>query len=90
MVDLDDIAINQLDEDMKKKNYQKSISLEPAFSFSLVKKVIEIDYVNIDSLTFKYYLIDPEVMFSNSPFTTSEFDHISYVSPAFEMTNYLD
>jgi len=29
---------------------------------------IEIDSVNIDSFEVKYYLIDAEILFSNSPF----------------------
>jgi len=44
--------------------------------------------MNIESLCFRYYKIDPEIMFSNSPFLSENLDNISFTSPAFKMTVY--
>ena len=57
---------------MKKKNYEVSKKLEPTFSAILAKDVLEIEYMNLESITFKYYLIDPEVAFSKAPFLSEK------------------
>jgi len=42
---------------------------------------ITIDSVNIDSFEIKYYLIDAEVLFSNSPYVEEQVESFSYVVP---------
>lgn len=42
---------------------------------------ITIDSVNIDSFQIKYYLIDAEILFSNSPFVEEKVENFSFVVP---------
>lgn len=61
---LADFQIDQEDEEKKLQNYKKSKQLEPSFTATLEQKTISIDYINIPKVEIKYYVIDPEVLFS--------------------------
>jgi len=52
---------------------------EPQLSFTIKNKACEIEHLNIDSVTIKYYLIDIEVLFSRNPFVESNTNEFSYV-----------
>jgi hypothetical protein len=43
--------------------------------------MLTIESENIDKLTFKYYLIDTEILFSKSPFLSKMSTQFSYVKP---------
>lgn len=77
---LDD-AIDQSDEFQKRENLKKSKNLAPILECHLDKKDIVIDYSNIDRVEVKYYVIDPELMFSKSPFLSQNADEFSYIKP---------
>ena len=67
-----DIEIDQEDEDKRKANLKKSKAMEPQFNCSLEAKAILCDYVNVREVDIKYYIIDPEVLFSRTPFDAGQ------------------
>jgi len=40
--------------------------------FTIEETTIHIDYVNIDKIKVNYYMIDLEILFSKTPFLTSD------------------
>ena len=79
-VDYDE-DINQLDETKKKANLKKSINLEPILHCELEGKSVKVEYNNITKITVKYYVIDPEVLFSRAPFLNQNTEDFAYVKP---------
>ena len=73
--------VDQANELLKKDNLKVSKNLEPLIECRLDRKDIVIDYLNIDKLDVKYYVIDPELMFSKSPFISQNTDEFSYIKP---------
>ena len=73
--------INQKDELQKTENLKISKNLAPQMECKLDGKKIVIDYLNISKIDIKYYVIDPELMFSKSPFLTLKTDEFSYIKP---------
>ena len=71
--------IDQADETKKRENLKKSKNLAPLLDCHIDKKQIVIDYTNIAKVDVKYYVIDPELMFSKSPFITQSADEFSYI-----------
>ena len=47
----------------------------------LIESRLFLDYMNIDSVEVKYYIIDPELMFSKSPFLSQNTDSFSFIKP---------
>ena len=76
-----DEDIDQLDETKKKANLKKSINLEPTLHWELEGKSIKVEYNNIPKITVKYYVIDPEVLFSRAPFLNQNTEDFAYVKP---------
>ena len=79
-VDYDE-DINQEDETKRKANLKKSINLEPTLHCELDGKNIKVEYNNIPKVVIKYYVIDPEVMFSRAPFLNQNTEDFAYVKP---------
>lgn len=79
-VDLDEDIDNE-DEAKRKANLKKSINLEPTLHCELEGKQIKAEYSNIAKLLVKYYVIDPEVMFSRTPFLNQSTEDFAYVKP---------
>ena len=79
-VDYDE-DIDQEDETKRKTNLKKSINLEPTLHWELELKSIKVEYNNIPKLVIKYYVIDPEVMFSRAPFLNQNTEDFAYVKP---------
>jgi hypothetical protein len=78
VLNLDD-QMDQTDEHKKRENLKKSKNLAPALEAQLDRNEIVVDYLNISKLEMKYYVIDPELMFSKSPFLTQNADEFSYI-----------
>ena len=90
-VDYDE-DIDQEDETKRKANLKKSINLEPLLHCELdnTNKQIKVEYNNIPSILIKYYVIDPEVMFSRAPFLNQNTEDFAYVKPMDTQTVELD
>lgn len=74
-----DSNMDQNDDHKKKDNLKKSKNLAPVLEAALDRKEIVLDYMNIPKVEIKYYVIDPELMFSKSPFLTQNADEFSYI-----------
>eukprot|EP00343_Euplotes_focardii_P002882 CAMPEP_0205804970 /NCGR_PEP_ID=MMETSP0205-20121125/8029_1 /ASSEMBLY_ACC=CAM_ASM_000278 /TAXON_ID=36767 /ORGANISM="Euplotes focardii, Strain TN1" /LENGTH=272 /DNA_ID=CAMNT_0053075391 /DNA_START=280 /DNA_END=1095 /DNA_ORIENTATION=+ len=74
-----DNKIDQTDEHKKKENLKKSKNLAPMLEAKFDRTEIVLDYMNIEKLDIKYYVIDPELMFSKSPFISQSTDEFSYI-----------
>ena len=77
-----DHEINQEEEDVKDKNLKKSKELEPYLSAELKNKKIHVDFANIQSIDIKYYIIDPEILFSRAPFIMQDAEDFAFVKPS--------
>ena len=53
-------------------------------------KTISIDYINIPKVEIKYYVIDPEVLFSRTPFVSQGTEDFSFTKPMVAFTHVLD
>ena len=80
-VETPDIEIDQEDESKKKANLKKSKQLEPVLNFALEGKDLVIEYANVNEVTFKYYIIDPEILFSRAPFLMQNTEDFAYSKP---------
>lgn len=89
VLDLDN-QLDQNDEFKKRENLKKSKNLAPILECHLDKKNIVIDYANIDKIDIKYYVVDPELMFSKSPFISQNADEFSYIKALKIDTQHLD
>jgi len=58
----------------------------PDFNFSINGSSLSINYINLSSLTINLYLIDLEIIFSDSPFLDLDFTEFSFVLSAFTTT----
>ena len=79
-VDYDE-AIDNEDETKRKANLKKSINLEPTLHCELDHSYIKVEYNNIKKLLVKYYVMDPEVLFSRTPFLNQNTEDFAYVKP---------
>lgn len=77
-----DHQINQNDETAKDKNLKKSKELEPYLHVEMKNKRIKVDHENIESIEIKYYIIDPEILFSRAPFITQDSNDFAFVKPS--------
>ena len=90
VLSLDEVEIDQEDEDKKKMNLKKSKELEPQFHCELKGEEIVMDYLNVAEVDIKYYVIDPEVLFSRTPFLMQETEDFSYAKPMVQFNHQLD
>lgn len=64
--------------------------MEPSFSATLEGKTISLDYINIPKVEIKYYVIDPEVLFSRTPFVSQGTEDFSFTKPMVAFAYQLD
>jgi hypothetical protein len=76
-----DTEIDNEEEESKQRNKRKTIMTEPQLSIEIDGKQVVVDYMNIESIMFKYYIIDLEILFSRSPFLAKNTEDFSYVKP---------
>jgi hypothetical protein len=77
-----DQMINQDNEHIRDKNLKKSKELEPYLNAGMKNKRIQVSYENIESIDIKYYIIDPEILFSRAPFIAHDSDDFAFVKPS--------
>ena len=54
---------------------------EPSFDFKVENRSIALTWKNLREVTVKYYLMDPEFLFSSSPFVTQDAGRFSIIKP---------
>jgi hypothetical protein len=60
-------------------------STEPSFDFKIEAGKIGLSWKNLSEVTINYYLMDPELLFSSSPFVTQDSGRFSIIKPAKSM-----
>ena len=56
-------------------------STEPSFDFKVENRQIALTWKNLRAVTVNYYLMDPEFLFSASPFVTQDAGRFSIIKP---------
>jgi hypothetical protein len=79
-----DSDIDPEDIDKKKENLKKSKKLEPTLDFNITEKECVVDFTNVESVTVKYYIVNPEILFTRAPFLIQNTSDFSYVKPIFQ------
>ncbi len=65
-----------------RENQQSELAAtEPTFSFKVENKTVTLTWKNLPSVTMNYYLMDPEFLFSASPFVTEDSGRFSIIKP---------
>ena len=54
---------------------------EPSFDFKVENRSIALTWKNLGEVTVNYYLMDPEFLFSSSPFVTQDAGRFSIIKP---------
>ncbi len=57
-------------------------STEPAFDFKIEAQNIALTWKNLPEVTINFYLMDPEFLFSSSPFVTQDPGRFSIIKPS--------
>jgi hypothetical protein len=55
---------------------------EPSFDFKVENRTVALTWRNLTDLTINYYLMDPEFLFSSSPFVTEDPGRFSIIKPS--------
>jgi hypothetical protein len=77
-----DSSENQTEE-QKKNVIKKQAKKEPNLTIEVKsdKQLLAIDSFNIKTATFKFYIIDVEILFSRTPFLKENTEEFSFVKP---------
>ncbi len=61
-------------EDTEHERKRKQVKMEPQMDFTIDNqtKTIIIDYINVAKVKVNYYLIDLEILYSKTPFISSD------------------
>jgi hypothetical protein len=57
-------------------------SSEPSFDFKVENRTVALTWRNLTEVTINYYLMDPEFLFSSSPFVTEDPGRFSIIKPS--------
>jgi hypothetical protein len=55
---------------------------EPSFEFKVENRTVALTWRNLNEVTINYYLMDPEFLFSSSPFVTEDPGRFSIIKPS--------
>jgi hypothetical protein len=65
----------------REKQQGELAASEPSFDFKVENRQIALTWKNLPAVTVNYYLMDPEFMFSASPFVTQDAGRFSIIKP---------
>lgn len=69
------------DQPNREKQQGELASTEPSFDFKVESRQIALTWKNLREVTVRYYLMDPEFLFSASPFVTEDSGRFSIIKP---------
>ncbi|MEA3208202.1 MAG: hypothetical protein QOE70_1259 [Chthoniobacter sp.] len=69
------------DQPNREKQQAELAASEPAMDFKVENRSIALTWKNLREVTIKYYLMDPEFLFSASPFVTQDPGRFSIIKP---------
>ena len=65
----------------REKQQGELAATEPSFDFKVENRQIALSWKNLPEVTIRYYLMDPEFLFSASPFVTQDSGRFSIIKP---------
>ena len=65
----------------REKQQGELATTEPSFDFKVENRQIALTWKNLREVTIRYYLMDPEFLFSASPFVTQDSGRFSIIKP---------
>ena len=65
----------------REKQQGELATSEPSFDFKVENRQIALTWKNLRDVTIRYYLMDPEFLFSASPFVTQDSGRFSIIKP---------
>jgi hypothetical protein len=65
----------------REKQQGELAATEPTFDFKVENRQIALTWKNLGAVTINYYLMDPEFLFSASPFVTEDTSRFSIIKP---------
>jgi hypothetical protein len=68
-------------EPNREKQQGELAASEPSFAFKVENRQIALTWKNLREVTIRYYLMDPEFLFSASPFVTEDSGRFSIIKP---------
>jgi len=69
------------DQPDREKQQAELAAAEATFDFKVENRILALTWRNLGEVTVNYYLMDPEFLFSSSPFVTSNPDRFSIIKP---------
>ena len=76
-----DVARAAGEQPDREKQHGELAATEPSLDFKVENRTIELAWKNLREVTINYYLMDPEFLFSASPFVTQDSDRFSIIKP---------
>ncbi len=76
-----DAAAPQSDQPDREAEQADLAKSEPAFDFQVENRTILLSWSNLREVTINYYRMDPEFLFSSSPFVTQDPGRFSIIKP---------
>ncbi|MBL8304603.1 MAG: hypothetical protein JNM26_17770, partial [Ideonella sp.] len=77
------------DQPDREKQQAELAAAESTFDFKVENRTVALSWRNLGEVTVNYYLMDPEFLFSSSPFVTSDPDRFSIIKPTFTVVQAL-
>ena len=74
-------AGKQADKPDREAQQGELAATEPSFDFKVENRSIALTWKNLGEVTVNYYLMDPEFLFSSSPFVTQDAGRFSIIKP---------
>jgi hypothetical protein len=74
-------AAKVIDDKNREQMQAELAAKEPSLDFAVESKQVKLQYQNVGEVTINYYLMDLELLFSNSPFAQQGAGHFSFVRP---------
>ena len=71
------------DQPDRERQQAELAAAESTFDFKVENRTVALSWRNLTEVTVNYYLMDPEFLFSSSPFVTSNPDRFSIIKPTF-------
>ncbi|HYR59393.1 MAG TPA: hypothetical protein VEO95_12220, partial [Chthoniobacteraceae bacterium] len=69
-------------DDVNREKQQAELAAsEPSFDFKVENRTIALTWKNLSDVTINYYLMDPEFLFSASPFVTQDSSRFANIKP---------
>lgn len=73
----------------REQQLARQAAAEPTFDFKVENRVVQLSWRNLGEVTVNFYLMDPEFLFSSSPFVASDPGRFSVIKPTLSVVQAL-